>query len=172
MMLLLLPVGEVRSSVLDDLKSKLELEFHFKIKRTIPGELPDSLDSVRKQYRADSFFLIPKKQKYRADKILMITDVDLYAPGLNFIFGEAELGGKSALLSIHRLDPAFYGEHSPSLFRERVVKEAIHELGHTFGLSHCTNDCAMKFSSNILEVDSKPAKYCDTCRKKMDKFFK
>jgi archaemetzincin len=87
----------------------------------------------------------------------------------NFIFGLAQLRGRVALVSTRRLDPTFYGEKpSPGLFLERVVKEAIHELGHTFGLGHCADPrCVMSFSNSISDVDAKSAAFCPDCKKKL-----
>ena len=67
-----------------------------------------------------------------ADRVLGITNVDLYVPHLNFVFGEAECPGKAAIISLYRLEPEFYGQ-SPNtkLFAQHSVKEAVHEIGHT-----------------------------------------
>ena len=68
------------------------------------------------------------------DRVLGVTDVDLYVPRLNFVFGEAECPGRAALISLCRLRSEFYGDSSDSgLLVERSVKEAVHEVGHTLG---------------------------------------
>jgi archaemetzincin len=54
----------------------------------------------------------------------------------------------------------------------RTLKEANHELGHTFGLHHCENVCVMKFSNSLADTDKKPAIFCDTCLKNLQLFFK
>lgn len=101
--------------------------------------------------------------------MLALTDVDLFTPGLNFVFGQAQCPGKIALVSIYRLDPAKYGAlPNPTLLLERATKEAIHELGHTFGLRHCLNPrCVMAFSNSIIEVDEKTAKFCARCKSRL-----
>ncbi len=101
-------------------------------------------------------------------RLLGLTDVDLFTPGLNFIFGQAAMGGRYCLVSTARLNPRFYGEpEDQALFRERVVKEAVHELGHTFGLEHCGEEgCVMCFSNSIADTDRKGKDLCPNCRRR------
>ena len=98
-------------------------------------------------------------------KILGVTDVDLFVPIFTFVFGEAQLRGPAALVSLHRLRQEFYGlPPAEDLFYVRAEKEALHELGHTFGLVHCASfDCVMRFSNSIEEVDMKTSSFCDSC---------
>ena len=72
-----------------------------------------------------------------------MTDADLFIPVLTFVYGEAQLGGRAAVVSTARL-AVEQGRHDPALVAERIVKECVHELGHTFGLLHCdTPGCVM-----------------------------
>ena len=98
--------------------------------------------------------------------LLGITDEDLFAPGLNFIFGQADVSTKTTIISLARLRPGFYGlEEDKDLFHLRAAKEAIHELGHTCGLSHCPNPgCVMFFSNCLSDTDRKGPGFCDGCR--------
>jgi len=93
--------------------------------------------------------------------------VDLFVPVLTYVFGEAQLDGKAAVVSTFRLREEFFGlDADPKLERTRLLKEAIHELGHTFGLIHCRNyDCVMHSSTSVEEVDLKPTDFCEDCRK-------
>lgn len=102
-------------------------------------------------------------------KILMITDFDLYVPVLTFVFGEAQLNGKAAIVSAHRLYPEFYGlPPNEDLFLSRLIKEINHELGHTYGLRHCLNfECVMHSSSNVDEIDIKTEDFCSKCLEKI-----
>lgn len=96
-------------------------------------------------------------------KLVAVVGFDLYEEGLNFVFGEAQLGGKNAVVSIYRLrDP------DERLTFERTFKEVNHELGHTFGLTHCPDPtCVMSFSNSLTEVDRKGRDFCDGCRAKL-----
>jgi archaemetzincin len=99
----------------------------------------------------------------------MITDFDLYVPVLTFVFGEAQLNGKAAIVSAHRLYPEFYGlPPNEDLFLARLIKEMNHELGHTYGLRHCLNfECVMHSSSNVDEIDIKGEALCKKCFEKI-----
>ncbi len=103
------------------------------------------------------------------DRVLGVIDADLFVPILTFVFGEAMLRGPAGVLSLTRLRPEFYGlPPDPRLLFERVEKEALHELGHTFGLIHCRRpDCVMRASTNAGEVDLKPAAFCRSCAKSL-----
>ena len=98
-------------------------------------------------------------------KILGLIDRDLCIPILTFVFGEAQLGGTASLVSLARLRQEFYGlPPEPSLFRERLYKECLHELGHNFGLIHCpTRECVMYLSNTVMDVDRKERTYCRDC---------
>lgn len=103
-----------------------------------------------------------------ADRILGITEVDLFIPILTFVFGEAMLSRPPALISLHRLRPTFYGlPDDPQLTIERARREAVHELGHTFGLIHCPDyACAMRASRVADEIDLKNPDFCSDCTAK------
>ena len=100
-----------------------------------------------------------------ATRLLGVTDVDLAIPMLTFLFGQAHLDGPIALVSLCRLRQEFYGlPANESLLRERTVKEVLHELGHTFGLAHCSEPkCAMSLATHIELVDAKAEQYCARC---------
>lgn len=100
-----------------------------------------------------------------ATRVLGITVADLFSPVLTFVFGEAHLEGTAAVISVHRLHPQAYGiVGNGYLAAERVLKEAIHELGHTYGLIHCQDfSCVMRASRVAEEVDLKSDGFCPTC---------
>lgn len=100
-----------------------------------------------------------------SDRVLGVADIDLFVPVLTFVFGEALLDGAAAVVSAHRLNPEVYGlPPDPQRLGARVVKEAVHELGHTYGLRHCRHPaCAMRASRAADEVDDKEARFCGRC---------
>jgi len=103
-------------------------------------------------------------------KILGITSVDLFVPVLTFVFGQAQLDGPGALLSTFRLRNEYYGlGPDETMLLDRVIKEAVHELGHSFGLVHCPDaDCVMSSSTYVEEVDLKGDWYCSRCAGKLE----
>jgi archaemetzincin len=98
-------------------------------------------------------------------RLLGITSVDLYVPILKFVFGLAQIQGKCSLISLHRLCPKFYDQPSdPDLLLARAEKTALHELGHTLGMTHCRDRrCVMYSSVRIEDTDSKQPDFCLTC---------
>lgn len=99
-------------------------------------------------------------------RLLAIADVDLYIPILKYVFGEAQMGGPCALVSTHRLRQEFYGlESDDDLLRQRLLKECIHELGHTLDLRHCPDyRCVMASSHAVEWIDLKESAFCEPCR--------
>ena len=100
-------------------------------------------------------------------RVLGVTSCDLLVPVLTFVFGEAQLDGNCAVVSTARLEEKFYGMPPRNdLLRERLVKEAAHELGHTFELRHCADwRCVMASSHAVERLDVKGADFCDACRR-------
>ena len=101
--------------------------------------------------------------------MVAVTGLDLCIPILEFVFGEAELGGHRAIVSTHRLHEEFYGlPANDDLFQERVRKEVRHEWGHALGLRHCLRyDCVMHSSPSVEHVDLKGEEFCESCRQKI-----
>lgn len=168
----LVPIGEVKREILEDLKNNLPKVFPFKF--VIADEIPipkDSFNEKRKQYLAYSFLEELSKLNINAYKILGVTNVDLYAPSLNYVFGQAKLGGREGVISLARLDNSFYGfSECLSVLKHRALKEAVHELGHCFGLEHCTNsNCVMYFSNSLKDTDNKDYNFCYLCNIKFYK---
>jgi archaemetzincin len=126
----------------------------------------------RRQYCSSAIIeRLEKDLSNASSKVLAVTGLDLYIPVLTFVFGEARLNGRCAVVSSYRLDNKSYGlPDNPALLRDRLLKEAIHELGHTFGLLHCLNpDCVMKSSTYVEEIDLKSSRFCAKCSEKIGK---
>jgi archaemetzincin len=130
-------------------------------------DLKITYDPERRQYNS-SQILVQLIRSAPADalKILGVVSVDLFIPILTYVFGEAQLGGIGALVSMHRLNSRLYGlPDNDQLLRERLNKEAIHELGHTFGLLHCsTPGCVLSASTYVEDIDQKSDQVCHECR--------
>jgi archaemetzincin len=165
--ILLVPVGRVDRKVIEGLRNDLSKVFNKEV--SIGRELPEpdyAYHRKRNQYLSTSILktLLKQNEYLSFEKILGIVDRDLYVPELNFVFGEASQ--KAAVISVTRLRQEFY--HLPedqSLFQKRVLTEAVHELGHTYGLGHCRDpQCVMFFSNSLLDTDRKGPNFCPRCK--------
>jgi len=124
-----------------------------------------ALDGGRQQYYSTAILQQLERTCDPDARTLGVTACDLYVPVLTFVFGEAQLDGTCAVVSTARLAEEFYGmPKQDSLLRERLVKEAAHELGHTFGLRHCVDwRCVMASSHAVERLDVKGATFCREC---------
>ena len=129
-----------------------------------------AFDSRRGQYHSTRIIeKILESAPADGGKRLALVDRDLFIPILTFVFGEAQLGGAGAVVSSARLRNEFHGR-PPDLIalRERLLKELVHELGHTFGLRHCAAaDCVMFSSHDLEDTDAKEHRFCSAC---LDRF--
>jgi archaemetzincin len=125
-----------------------------------------AFDTYRNQFNSTAIIAaLLERFPAHSGKIIGMTTVDFFVPVFTYVFGEAQLDGKVAVLSSYRLREELYGlEPNPKLEKIRLLKEAIHELGHTFGLIHCHNpECVMHSSTSAEEVDIKGKNLCDKC---------
>jgi archaemetzincin len=123
----------------------------------------DAYDTHRAQYSAE--VILAQLAMEGADRVLGVVDLDLYVPELNFVFGLSDRAGRRAVIALPRLRQSFYGARDDeALFLARVVKEAVHELGHTCGLGHCPDrQCVMAFSNSLADTDHKGERFCTRC---------
>jgi archaemetzincin len=162
-------LSKIEEKILNALENHLNKVFNLKIEfLPMKMDLGFAFNKRRGQYLAS--LILEKLREFKrekSEKWLAICDVDLFAEGLNFVFGEADLEEGISIISISRLRQSFYGlPEDENLFLERIKKEANHELGHLLYLGHCQNPiCVMYFSNSILDTDRKSKFFCEKCKK-------
>ncbi|MBT3175494.1 MAG: archaemetzincin family Zn-dependent metalloprotease [Desulfobacula sp.] len=121
-------------------------------------------DPERKQYHSTKILeTLEKKAPSDSIKIIAVTKEDLFIPILTHVYGEAQLGGKACIISIARLITGLEAMVASKGYK-RIIKEAIHELGHTFDLRHCEDQrCIMHYCRRIDDVDRKSSQFCRYC---------
>jgi archaemetzincin len=132
-------------------------------------DLSEFFDPVRRQYNGNSLLkFVDALPVPGTGKTMGLFSVDIFIPILTYIFGQASLGGRSGIASLYRLNNESYGMKADhDLLLDRFKKEVIHELGHTFGLTHCdVPTCVMRSSTYVEDIDQKDQSLCRGCRKK------
>ncbi len=165
--LCLVPIGRVPENALQWIEAAASEWIPLPVRRLAPLAIPEeAYDPKREQYQSVEIMkMLARLAPNNGSRILGVTDVDLAIPMLSFLFGQAQFDGPVAVVSLCRLHQEFYGlPAQESLLRERTVKEVLHELGHTFGLVHCSEPkCAMSLATHIELVDAKTEQYCTRC---------
>lgn len=150
-------IDAVRAHVGTELGVPVAVEFE-------PDRPGEAWDARRGQYETGRILKWVESRHAGAAKVLGLTDVDLFIPILTFVFGEAQLDGRAAVVSTARLSSRD-GSRGSHLLAERLRKEALHELGHAYGLVHCGNQgCVMGRSPGVAEIDRKGPSFCTDCR--------
>jgi archaemetzincin len=177
----ILPLGNVDRSLMEGLCAPVQQAFDVVVTMkhaAVPIER--FYDQTRAQYNStailqwlhrpppDQFPQVPASDC----RTLAVISYDLFIPILTFVFGEAELGGRTAVVSYNRLQNERYGLPSDKhLLLERLRKESIHELGHAFGLVHChTHECVMHTSTYVEDIDLKSDRFCGACDEALHRF--
>lgn len=180
----IIPVDNIDNSVLDFIQNSLKRIFKTKIYILDRIDIPEnSFVKNRKQHNAaiiSNYITEKLSLKYIQDINLAILNTDIFVPSLNFVFGIATDFPKICLISILRLNPLFYTffslnhkgqdlieeltDKERKVFKDRILKEAVHEIGHTLGLNHCNSyKCVMYFSDTLIDTDKKSYNFCSSC---------
>jgi len=155
------------ASLLGGVREALETSYGLPARLHHGTERPeDSFDPRRGQHASGRILAwLSSRPPDGSRRILGVTDADLFIPILTFVFGEAQLRGRAAVVSTARLSDREGFPAEPSLLAARLAKECVHELGHTFGLIHCrAPGCAMARSASLRDVDAKTGRLCGECR--------
>lgn len=164
-MITLVPFERVPQEVLTELRVRLSEVFSTEARSSATISIPDwAYEPLRGQYDAGSLLQTLQEGKVH-ERVLGIVDHDLFISRLNYVFGIADKKGRRALVALPRLRQDFYDLTPDSdLFLLRAVKEAVHELGHTEGLEHCSDPhCVMYFSNTLGDTDYKGYHFCTRC---------
>jgi archaemetzincin len=169
----MVPIGSVPAGLPAQLADRLAVVLG---RNVVVGEgiaLPATgYEAHRRQYRGGAILgTLRRLSPPTAGRVLGLIDADCYAPGLNFIFGQAGVNRREAFIALPRLRPSFYGlPEDLQLFGQRALKEAVHELGHTWGLAHCPDpQCVMHFSNTLHDTDVKGTDFCPRCQGRLVK---
>jgi archaemetzincin len=168
----LLPVGKVDVSLLQALRVAIPQCLHVDCE-ILPAELDPAPTYHAERQQFHSSEILRHMQSFVCPqdwRLLGITGVDLYIPILKYVFGEAQMGGPCAVVSSYRLTQEFYGlARDHALLSERLLKESVHELGHTLDLRHCQDyRCAMASAHAVEWIDIREKTLCDSCRLQVD----
>jgi len=165
----LVPIGAIEPEILVQLKQSLEQTYPSVVEISPQMQKPDCAYNPRRRQYLAPLILAAINESAAEGKTLGVADVDLYAPGLNFVFGQADIKRGRAVISLCRLRQEYYGlAQDKELFSLRAIKEAIHEIGHTYGLMHCPHEaCVMHFSNSLADTDRKEDSLCQKCRSKL-----
>ncbi len=163
----LIDMGHTPDTVLRVVAANVQTMFEVRVDTLAPMSIPeDALQLHRGQYDAGLILKHLSRLSFSGHpRILAITDVDLCSPVLTYVFGEAQMGAKSAIVSDFRLRESGDGARAPSaVYYERIVKVALHEIAHTLSLYHCeTPGCLMQMSPGTGDLDKLNIYFCDRC---------
>jgi archaemetzincin len=176
MQIILQPIlCQLSKDIISQLENILSEEFSASVTNAPIEELSEQFfDKQRNQWKSSDIlqWLSDKLISSKSTKILALCDFDAYSGRLNFVLGEAYLDGSISAIYLPRLTQEFYRLKSDeSLYHQRILKEAVHELGHAFGLNHCKNiRCVMHFSNSLSDTDIKTSHFCNVCKGHLEYF--
>jgi archaemetzincin len=164
---LIAPIGEFDADILSAVEKMVPQVFGLPCRiEPVIDDISFAWNEARGQYHSTSILKeLSEKASTDVLKIIALTHSDLFIPILTHVYGEAQLGGRSAIVSTFRLEGGISPVGQRALYLERIAKEAAHELGHTFDLRHCEDhQCLMHYCRRIADVDAKTIRLCRYCK--------
>ncbi|HLK32636.1 MAG TPA: archaemetzincin family Zn-dependent metalloprotease [Terriglobales bacterium] len=167
----LLPIGNVDGQLVQELGAAMSSLFRVPT-RILPQSLDPEFAFHRERLQYHSSEILARMQpvvNHNSWRVLGVAAVDLYIPILTFVFGEAQVGGPCAVVSSYRLRQEFYGlPPNLELLGARLLKESVHEIGHTLELTHCNDyGCVMAASHAVEWIDIKEPWLCSRCQSRV-----
>jgi len=160
------PLDENSRGHADWLGQILSKKMNFRLQSGIISRLPEEAhNSKSNQYYAVPILSKLELLKGSEDEIILaVTEEDLYIPSQNFVFGQANSVGRTAIVSFLRLRPEYYGlPEDDNLTKDRLFTVALHQIGHLLGLKNCTDECVMMAVYTVNELDKRPDGFCYNC---------
>ena len=180
------PVGRVPVDEVEDALGRIAKVLNRPVEMRAPAPIPRAAeDAARSQYRSGPFLVEVRRSvptlgvvklvgvaaagspvpTPNPDATLFVTDVDLFTPSTEGVFGELDRARGAALISIRRLREAFYRRKAdPMKQRARLVKQILRSIGLVRGLPDCGDpSCAMSSSQVVADIDRKKERYCGSC---------
>lgn len=114
--------------------------------------------------------ILKKEKPLNRIALMGLSELDLYPkPEWNYVFGLASYRDKIGVSSIYRLQDGKLTSENFNLCLSRLLKISSHEIGHMFGLYHCTNaDCVMNGTNSMEETDRHSIRLCSVCQRKLN----
>jgi archaemetzincin len=169
----IIPIGPVDETACAVIAAHLEALMGLPARIRLPWPLPaKALLPARRQYDAGPILKDMALDLSLFQVRLGVTVLDLCLPILSYVYGEAFLGGRLAVISLCRLGRLSDGRTAEkALLYERLAKVAMHEVSHALGVPHCREaGCLMRFSQGLKNLDELSLRFCPGCRQKVEHF--
>jgi archaemetzincin len=171
-----IPMGRLGDLAVHVVAAHLQTFLEIPVDILEPREVPaDAFLHHRQQFDAGIILQHLAQLPYPGhSRIVGLTNVDLCIPILTHVYGEAEVGGRAAVISIFRLRQNEDGTNAPlDQYYERLAKVALHEIGHTLSIYHCEDPrCVMRYSPGVRHLDEVELFFCERCEFLLREYFK
>ncbi len=163
--------------MIDELKSFMNLFYALNIQITDTLDasiLPDKAKRYHlgsEQWNSKYILYDILEPRLPADALayIALTSNDLFPNDKwNFVFGQASPTHKVGVASSYWFKTNTNSESAFNFTLKRILRTAIHETNHIFGLKHCSKfSCLMNGSNSLAEADKKPLWLCPICLAKL-----